>query len=123
MTVSVALALAGLAGAAFLFGGESERVERLRLMFSGLHRLLSAKYFVDEAYAFFIGRPLIWISERVFLNLGDRKLLDGSLNGMAAMGQRTAGVLARVQTGSLHLYALLVVMGIVATVLWSWRHG
>src|SRR6185295_15048460 len=42
LIVSVALALAGLAGAAFLFGGAPDRVERLRSRFSGLHRWLSA---------------------------------------------------------------------------------
>ena len=29
----------------------------------------------------------------------------------------------RVQTGNLHLYALLVLVGIVASLAWSWRHG
>jgi NADH-quinone oxidoreductase subunit L len=44
------------------------------------------------------------------------------LNGLAALGQRSAGVLGRVQTGSLHLYAWLVLIGIVGALLWSWRH-
>jgi NADH-quinone oxidoreductase subunit L len=121
--VSVALALAGLIGAAFVFGGNAERAERLRRSFSGVHRVLSGKYFVDEAYDRLIARPLFWISDRGFLRLVDQKLLDGSLNGLAALGQRTAGVLGRVQNGSLQLYALLVVVGIVASLAWSWRHG
>jgi NADH-quinone oxidoreductase subunit L len=41
---------------------------------------------------------------------------------MAALAQRTAGVLGRVQTGSLHLYAFLALAGTVAVLLWSWRH-
>jgi NADH-quinone oxidoreductase subunit L len=121
--VSVALAFAGLAGAAFLFGRNAERADRLRRHFPALHRLLSGKYFVDEAYEQFIDRPLFWISERVFLQFGDRKIFDGTLHGIAALGRRTAGVLARVQNGDLHLYAFLVLVGIVATVAWSWHHG
>ena len=121
--VSVALAVIGLAGAALLYGGRNTLADSLRQRFDGLHRLLSGKYFVDEAYDKFIARPLYWISDRVFLRLGDQKILDGSLNGMAAFGQRTAGVLGRVQNGSLHLYALLVVLGIVVSLAWSWRHG
>ena len=70
-----------------------------------------------------IARPLYWISDRVFLRLGDRALLDGSLHGLAALARRTAGALGRVQTGNLHLYALLVLAGIVASLAWSWRHG
>jgi len=121
--VSVTLALLGLVGAALLFGGRAERADRLQHTFSGVHRVLSGKYFIDEAYDRLIARPLYWVSDRVFLRLGDQTLLDGSLNGMAALGQRTAGILGRVQNGSLQLYALLVVVGLVALLAWSWRHG
>jgi len=120
--VSVALAVVGLLGAAFLYGGSAARAERLRQKFPVLHRLLSGKYFVDEAYDALIARPLFWISDRVFLRLGDRKILDGTLNGMAALGQRTAGVLGKVQNGSLHWYALLVVVGIIASLALGWHH-
>jgi NADH-quinone oxidoreductase subunit L len=120
---SVAIALAGLAGAAYFFGGDGTRADALRQRFGGLHRLLSGKYYVDEAYDAFIGRPLHWISERVFLRLGDQILLDGSLHGLAGLARRTAGAFGRVQTGSLQFYAFLVLVGIVASLAWSWRHG
>ena len=121
--VSVAIAFAGLIGAAFMYGGDAERATRMQRRLDGLHRLLSGKYWVDEAYDLLITRPLYWISDRLFLQTGDRKLLDGTLNGMAALAQRTAGLMGRVQNGSLHLYALFVVLGIVASIAWSWRHG
>jgi len=120
---SVAIALAGLAGAWFVYGGGTERSARLAARFAALHRLLYNKYFVDEAYERCIGRPLVWLSDRVFLNLGDRVLLDGSLNGLARLAQRTAGALSRVQTGNLHLYALFVLAGGIAVLAWSFRHG
>jgi NADH-quinone oxidoreductase subunit L len=41
---------------------------------------------------------------------------------MATLARRTAGGLSRVQTGNLHLYALLVLAGVVAVLLWSWGH-
>ena len=121
--VSVALALAGLVGVVLVYGGTGERAARLGRNFPLLHRVLFGKYFVDEAYDRLITRPLYWISDRVFLRLGDQRILDGSLNGLAALGQRGAALLSRIQTGSLHLYALLVVVGIVASLAWSWRHG
>jgi len=123
LVVSVVLALAGLGAAAYLFGGPPERVERLRARFAGVHRVLSGKYFVDELYERLIGRPLVWISDRLFLRLGDRALLDGTLNGMAALGRGAGRVLARIQTGSLHLYAWLVLAGIAGALIWSARHG
>jgi NADH-quinone oxidoreductase subunit L len=123
LVVSIALAFAGLAAAAVVYGGDGERAERLRRRFPALHRVLSGKYFVDEAYDWLIARPLYWISDRVFLRLGDQKIIDGSLHGLTALGRRTAGAFSRVQNGNLHLYALLVLVGIIASLAWSWRHG
>jgi len=120
--VSIAIAFAGLAAAAYLFHGDAGRAEELRRRFPRLHRVLSGKYFVDEAYDWLIARPLYWISNRVFLKLGDQKLFDGSLHGLAALGRRSAGGLSRVQDGNLHRYALLVLLGIIAALAWSW-HG
>ena len=119
---SIAIALAGLAGAAYFFGGTGARAERVRLAYPGLHRVLSGKYFVDEAYERFIGRPLMWISDAVFLRLGDQRILDGTLHALAALGRGTAGLLGRIQTGSLHLYAFLVLGGLAAALWWSLRH-
>ena len=39
-----------------------------------------------------------------------------------ALGQGAARALARVQTGNLHLYAFLVLAGMVATLLWALRN-
>jgi len=123
LALSVVIAAAGLAGAWFVYGGGTERSTRLARQFASMHRTLYNKYFVDEAYEKLIGRPLVWLSERVFLNLGDRVLLDGSLNGLARLAHRTAGVFSRVQTGNLHLYALFVLVGTIVVLAWSFRHG
>jgi NADH-quinone oxidoreductase subunit L len=122
IVTSVVIALAGLAGAAFFFGGDAARAARVRERFPGLHRLLSGKYYVDELYEAVIGRPLTWISDRIFLRLGDRAIIDGTLHGLTGLARLAAGVLGRVQTGNLHLYAWLVLAGIFASLLWSWGH-
>ena len=122
LAVSVALALAGLAAAAWLFGGPAERAERLRARFAGPHRWLSSKYFVDELYERCLDKPLVWISDRIFLRFGDRTLIDGTLHALAAIARGSAAVFGRLQTGSLHLYAWFVLLGIVGALLWSWRH-
>ncbi len=120
--VSVALGLIGLAGAWFVYGGTGELGARLQATFAPLHKLLYAKYYIDELYEALLGKPLLWISDRLFLRAGDRFLLDGTLNGLAALAQRAAGRLQQVQAGSLHLYALFVLAGIVAALVWSWRY-
>jgi NADH-quinone oxidoreductase subunit L len=121
--LAIALGVLGLLAAAWVYRGNLETARRLRDRFAGLHRLLTAKYYIDELYENLIHRPLLWISERVFLNFGDRRLLDGTLDGMALTANASGGVLARVQTGSLHLYVLLVLVGSFLALVWSWAHG
>ena len=59
----------------------------------------------------------------MFLQLGDRALIDGSLHGLAATAQRAAGRLSRVETGNLQFYVLLAALGVVASLAWMWGHG
>jgi len=120
--VSVAIAFSGVGLAIFMYGGPASRAEGVARASGPLYGLLSGKYFVDELYAAVIVRPLAWVSEHVLLKVGDRLLLDGTLNGLAGLAQRSAGLLGRVQSGSLQLYALLVMVGMVGALLWSWRH-
>jgi NADH-quinone oxidoreductase subunit L len=119
---SVVIALAGLAAAWWFYTHNGARAERARAHVQPLHRLLSGKYYVDELYEALLGRPLQWISDRIFLRLGDRLLLDGTLDGMASTARGAAGLLARVQTGNLHFYAFLVLAGLAAVLLWGWSH-
>jgi NADH-quinone oxidoreductase subunit L len=123
LVVSIVLAFGGLALAAVLYGGPSTRVEGMRRSMLPLYRLLSGKYFVDELYERVLARPLVWFSEQVLLRTGDRVVLDGALNGVAALAQRAATLLGRVQTGSLHVYGLLVMAGLVGVLWWSQLHG
>jgi NADH-quinone oxidoreductase subunit L len=123
VVASVAIALAGLLAAGWFYARNGERAARVLMRVQPLYRLLSGKYFVDELYDAAIGRPLKWVSERVFLRLGDRLLIDGSLDGLAGGARGAAGLLARVQNGNLHVYAFLVLAGLVAVLLWSWGHG
>jgi NADH-quinone oxidoreductase subunit L len=122
IALSVVIALAGLAAAAWFYSRNGVRAERARTHMQPLYRLLSGKYYVDELYEALLGRPIRWISDRIFLRVGDRLLLDGTLDGMATTARGAAGLLARVQTGNLHLYAFLVLGGLVAVLLWSWGH-
>ncbi|MCU0975358.1 MAG: NADH-quinone oxidoreductase subunit L [Steroidobacteraceae bacterium] len=123
LVLSVALGLTGLALAAWLYAGDASRAARLEARFAGLHRLLTGKYYVDEFYEAAIGRPLEWLSRRVFLGLGDRILLDGTLHGLAGLARRAAGGFARIQTGSLQAYVLLGLAGLVLLLTWSLGNG
>lgn len=121
--VSIVLAFSGLAAAAWFYAGDAARATAVRLRFAALNRLLAGKYFVDELYDVTINRPLLWLSDRVVLRLGDRFVLDGSLNGMAKIAQAGAGVLSRLQDGSVQRYVAFVLIGSTACLLWILRHG
>jgi len=123
LVLSVVIAVAGVALASFVYRGGLGKGQAIATRYAGVYRLLANKYWVDEAYERFIGGPLVWLSDRVFLRLGDRVLLDGTLNGMARLAQRVAGGLSRVQTGSLHRYVFFVLLGSLACLAWSFRHG
>lgn len=120
--VSVAIALAGVGLAVLLYRGPASRPAGIARATGPVYGILQGKYFVDELYAATLVRPLAWFSEKVLFQGADRLLIDGSLNRLAGVAQRTAGLLGRVQTGSLQLYALFVMVGIVGALLWSWRH-
>jgi NADH-quinone oxidoreductase subunit L len=121
--VSIAIALTGLALAWHFFDGTAARAASALARLTGLHRVLANKYYVDELYERVLGRPLVWLSDAVFLRLGDRIVLDGALNGLANLGYRIAGWFARVQNGSLHRYMFWVLGGSAACLLWSFGRG
>jgi NADH-quinone oxidoreductase subunit L len=120
---SVLIALLGLAGAAFCYRGDRAPAARFAATFAGAGRVLFNKYYIDELYERVLNRPLVWMSERVFLQLGDRVLLDGSLHGLARGAQGAATGFARVQTGNLQFYLLLALAGLVALLGWGLGHG
>ncbi len=121
--VAIAVALLGLAAATFMYRRGLARGEALAARFPRLHRILGGKYYIDELYEAVLGRPLHWISDRVFLGLGDRLLIDGSLHGLAALTRRASGRLSRVETGQLQWYVAMAVIGMVGCLVWVWRNG
>ncbi len=81
-----------------------------------LYRFLLNKWYFDEAYDFLFVRPAKWIG-CVLWKLGDGKIIDGFLNGVAMelvpWLTRLAG---RAQTGFVFTYAFAMVLGVVALV-------
>jgi NADH-quinone oxidoreductase subunit L len=121
--VSIALALAGVGAAVFMYRGQAAPATTLARALAPLHRMLDGKYFVDELYAAVIVKPLHWCSEQLLWRATDRLLIDGTVNLLGGVAQRTAGLLSRAQTGSLPLMVCCVMVGVVGILLWSWQHG
>jgi NADH-quinone oxidoreductase subunit L len=120
--LAVAIGFAGLAGAWWFFGGDGARAAAVRQRWPGVHRWLSGKYFVDELYEAVLGRPLTWLSDRVMLQWGDRRLIDGLLHALAGSARLAATGFGLLQAGGVQRYALYVVLGLLAALAWSVRH-
>jgi len=120
--LAVVIGVGGFLLATLLYRRGLAKGEALAARFPRLHRLLDGKYWIDELYDAVLGRPLNWISERVFLDVGDRFLIDGTLNGLADVTRRAAGRLGRIETGQLQWYVAMAVLGIVGCLVWVWRN-
>jgi NADH-quinone oxidoreductase subunit L len=113
--ISVLVALVGLTLAFRIYrrGIPNRDADPLpaRLGFTG--RLFQHAYYFDEAIAALVRGPVLraadWLS-RAF----DLGVIDGAVNGVAALVRDTGGRLRRVQTGLVRNYALGVVLGAVA---------
>lgn len=86
--------------------------------FSGLYLVLYNKYYIDEIYNFLFIRPFKCISNILW------KICDGMIidecgpNGMANISNRLSGVIARMQSGYIYHYILVMVIGLVSLLTW-----
>jgi NADH-quinone oxidoreductase subunit L len=113
MFVSSVIALVGIGIAWFIWNMRRDIAASMARSFSGLHRLLLNKYYVDELYDAAIVHPIRVISEQGLWRGADVKLIDGMVNGTAAIVEGGALVLRRLQSGSVRTYAGSVIVGVV----------
>jgi len=109
--------------------------QSLRQMLSPLYRVVANKYYVDELYEAVLIRPLLAFSKKAFsfdarvidgavnrageagLSLSrikrwvDERLVDGFVNGLAAVVGWTGGTVRLIQTGLIQNYLLVAVIG------------
>jgi len=138
MLLSSAVAAASIGIAYFVYvkrNGEPAR--RLAEKFRNLYRVVSRKYYVDEAYrAVFVGGALgagrvsAWFDAHIIDGLVngvaavarrlsrvsilfDGGVVDGAVNGVGRLHLAVASGLKRLQTGFVYNYALAVVLGVV----------
>jgi NADH-quinone oxidoreductase subunit L len=117
MAVSVAAGLAGLLVAWEMYLRGRVDLAKVGVPQSGIHRLLLGKYYVDELYDRVIVQPIFALS-RWCADAFDAGVIDGAVNGVAAVVERAAGRLRRYQTGFVMNYALSMLVGVVALVGW-----
>ena len=113
MILSVIVAIAGIGIAAYFFLKNRQAADRVADQFSGVHRLLSNKYYVDEVYDAAVVQPIHIISEDGLWKGVDVGVIDRTVNGVAHAVGGGGEVLRRLQTGSVRAYAASVFLGVV----------
>ena len=115
MFVTVILAVGAILLAHRMYLRKPEMATNIREKFSGLHKLLLNKYFVDEIYGALVVRPLVYFS--VFLwKVVDVLIIDGLANGIAVVGEDASELLKYAPAGRVRGYATVFVTGVVVIV-------
>ncbi len=113
MFVSVLVAAGGILFATFFFWKDKPAADRMAERFSGLHRVLTNKYYVDEIYDATIVQPIRIVSEEALWKGIDVRVIDGTVNGVAEAVGGSSEILRRLQTGSVRAYAASLFLGVV----------
>jgi NADH-quinone oxidoreductase subunit L len=122
MAVSTLVALAGIGLATVIYLRRPGTADALAARFSGVHKLLLGKYFVDELYDEVIVQPVKRTSTGVLWRGVDAGIVDGSVNGVGLVVRGWSAILRRMQTGSVRAYAMSFFVGVVALVgYYLWR--
>jgi NADH-quinone oxidoreductase subunit L len=93
--------------------------ERFVGQFGILYRLLLQKWYFDEIYNAVFVRPSLWLG-RFFWKRGDEGTIDRfGPNGAAALVRGGNVLTARLQSGYLYTYALVMLLGLAAAATWA----
>jgi NADH-quinone oxidoreductase subunit L len=109
------LALLGIAVAYVMYIANPLLPVRLAQSFGGIYRLLLNKWYFDELYNMIFVQPTMRIA-RVFWQVGDVTIIDGVPNGLAELTTDGSRQMVRLQTGSLAVYAFVMLIGVVVLV-------
>ena len=112
--IAFALALVGIAVAWLFYLYDPELPKRWANSLRGLYQVLLRKYYIDEIYNMFIGRPLFWISQFVLFRGVDSGLIDGIVDGTGVGVEGSGEGLRRIETGNVQHYAFVYLVGVVA---------
>lgn len=102
----------GIAGIAYAWTRYKDRVPSTEPT-NTLQKLVANKYYIDEIYNTFIVQPIRNASHFLLWKLFDSGIIDGIVNGVAALIRFIGGLLRKLQTGLVQVYIVSMVIGIV----------
>ena len=86
---------------------------------SALANLSYQKFYIDEIYDLLIRRPLDALST-FFYKIIDNKIVDGIVNGLGWSTSEASKGLRLVQSGNVGFYLLMMVVGIISLLLYTY---
>lgn len=109
----VALGLAGIMFAMWLYAKENEKPAKIAASFNGLYKAAYHKFYIDELYLFItkkilfnlVGRPAAWI---------DRNIVDGAVNLSAKTTETFSAKIRGLQSGKVQQYAIYFLVAAIA---------
>ncbi len=104
--------IVGLLGIAFAWTRYKDRVPSDEPT-NALQKVVANKFYVDEIYNTFIVQPIKNASHFLLWKLFDTGIIDGIVNGVAALIRVMGGMFRRLQTGVVQAYIVSMVIGIV----------
>jgi NADH-quinone oxidoreductase subunit L len=116
MVFSVLVAAAGIVFAWVMYVKDTSIPGRLAEKYRGVYTLLLNKYKVDELYNYLFVDGLVHKLAKVLHGIGDVKIVDGAVNGVARLIGRTSDQGRRLQTGFVQEYAFSMGLGLVVLI-------
>jgi NADH-quinone oxidoreductase subunit L len=122
MAISIAVAFIGIGIAWYFFISNPSAAQSVAESAAPVHDLLLHKYYIDELYDAVIVRPFVAFSRGALWKVVDAEVIDGAVNGAGAFVNTSAGLLRRLQTGSVRVYAASLTLGVVLVLgFYLWR--
>ena len=112
MAISIAVAFIGIGLAWYFFLSHPSAADRVAESAAPVHDCCSNKYYVDEIYDAAIVQPIVGFSRGGAVEGRRRDVIDGAVNGVGAVVGTSAGLLRRLQTGSVRAYAASLLLGV-----------
>jgi NADH-quinone oxidoreductase subunit L len=116
MVISVVIAFAGWRLAQGFYKTASAWPDKIAEKFKGVYTLLLNKYKVDEVYNYIFVDGLVHKLAKVLYTIGDVKIIDGAVNGLAQAISSTSQRSRKLQTGYVQQYAFTMGLGLVVIV-------
>lgn len=118
MGISTIIVFIGIFLAYYMYVLKRDLPAILADKFKLVYALLFNKWYVDEFYSILVVRPLYYLS--IFLwRVVDVLLIDGAVNGVAFLVNRSGSRLRVLQVGQVQAYAVAILLGTVGMVVYS----